>query len=732
MLALLIACASFCAAGEAETKAPAPVDLEVRRLVVRAKDQLAAGDAEHSIKILENILDQYPTSPARFEVYLILGRYYIAQHQEPKGVHYLTSMKNMVKNNAETLKPEEKDMYVEGLYWTGIGFYQQPGQSSQALSALRQLVTEYPNTIWANQAYYYIGMCHFQRRSWSNAIEALNLVGTSVDPESPSVEYVEAGWRFYVKIDDADLPVLRRLGKDVKVSVSTKSGDKEVITCAPLNSQGNIYIGSIATQVGKGVSGDNTLQIVGGDAITAHYVDDKTESGKSDVSRDSTVQVVSTASLNFTMGTYESRVPAAYQNQPLFVLLTDLDLDVSDKADEVKVKLVSRYKKANDDDEDKPAAAGAAKAPAHPSALDDDDVKEVRWETRDEVIVTLKELGEGATIHSGRFGNSVKIVPFVTGQAVDKADDKLVCELEDEVLATYVDELHINGKFPRTVTCNSPVIGEIENRPHADTHTPVEAADKAEKAIIEALSSLELGRIFKSMGLMKGSIEKCDEGLKQIEDVIMMKEPIPSDKREEAFHIKWELYMVKDDYRSAISTCRLFNKLFPQSPLVDQALMNIGSIKAEAKSYDEAIQIFSELLALPTSQVKAEAQFRMAQALENHPHVNKERAIEAYKTCAEKYSSSPFAGQSLNKLVDFFMKTGDYVQANDMLERIFQDYPDAEFLDTMLFKWVEVAAALNDIPKAKEKCSKLIADYPSSKNAQYARDLLPKLEAGKK
>ena len=37
-------------------------------------------------------------------------------------------------------------------------------------------MTEYPNTIWANQAYYYIGMCHFQRRSWSNAIEALNLV----------------------------------------------------------------------------------------------------------------------------------------------------------------------------------------------------------------------------------------------------------------------------------------------------------------------------------------------------------------------------------------------------------------------------------------------------------------------------------------------------------------------------------------------------------------------------
>ena len=38
------------------------------------------------------------------------------------------------------------------------------------------------------------------------AIEALSLVGTYVDPSSPSIQYAEAGRRFYVKCDDETNP----------------------------------------------------------------------------------------------------------------------------------------------------------------------------------------------------------------------------------------------------------------------------------------------------------------------------------------------------------------------------------------------------------------------------------------------------------------------------------------------------------------------------------------------
>ena len=41
------------------------------------------------------------------------------------------------------------------------------------------------------------------------------------------MDYVEAGRRFYVKIEDDDLPVLRRLGKQVALVVTTSKGDAE-------------------------------------------------------------------------------------------------------------------------------------------------------------------------------------------------------------------------------------------------------------------------------------------------------------------------------------------------------------------------------------------------------------------------------------------------------------------------------------------------------------------------
>ncbi len=40
--------------------------------------------------------------------------------------------------------------------------------------------------VWANQAYYYIGMCHFAQGKWSKAIESLNLSARSSTPPAPA------------------------------------------------------------------------------------------------------------------------------------------------------------------------------------------------------------------------------------------------------------------------------------------------------------------------------------------------------------------------------------------------------------------------------------------------------------------------------------------------------------------------------------------------------------------
>jgi TolA-binding protein len=157
--------------------------------------------------------------------------------------------------------------------------------------------------------------------------------------------------------------------------------------------------------------------------------------------------------------------------------------------------------------------------------------------------------------------------------------------------------------------------------------------------------------------------------------------------------------------------------------------MGIAKIRMENKEYTAAISVFSQVLSLPKSTAKAEAQFRIAEATERNSKPGSEAAIAQYKLCAARFPDSAFAGPALAKLVDYHIEKNDFAQANELLEQIFQDYPDADFLPSMLLKWTLVAYKSGDIPKAREKCSKLLFEYPESSFAASARKILPQIEA---
>jgi TolA-binding protein len=671
--------------------------------------------------MFETIIEQYPASQVRYEAYLALGKHFLDARDQLRGINYLRHL-NELKKPDEELKGRAKELYLEGLYLTGVAHFQMR-QFSTAFPILRKITNNYPNTVWANQSYYYIGMCHFAQGNWNKAIKALSLVGTFVDPTSPTVQYAEAGRRFYVKVEDGDLPVLHRLGKEVDVAVSTAKGDKETLRCISLPGDQGIFITSIPTEVAPAKAGDNVLQVVGGDVITTGYVDDNTKEGEKNVQRQKQVKVVSTANLRFTLGTFEEKASAAFIGQPLFTLLHDVDQDTSPKRDTVTVRVLSRYKQVV---EEAVAAEGLG------AALEIRGEEE-RHEIRDEVMLKLGELGEGAIVHKGRFGGSVRLEPVVEGRPIDKTDQALTCAVNDEILATYVDERHIGGESLRQAVATIKVIGEIDGRPRATQNVVPDAVLKAKKNLVEATAYLELAKIFRSMGLMKGAGEKAEEGLERVDTIIKIQSPIPSALREEAFKLKWELYIVQDDFSNAIATCRLFHRLYPDSPFVDQALMGIGKIRMENQEYREAIGVFRQILSLPNSQAKAEAQFRIAEATEaqgaeaQRPE-SSEAAIQQYKLCADRYPESEYAGRSLAKLVDYYVSTRDYARADSLLEQVFQDYPDAGFLDSMLLKWVLVAYRTGDYQKSFNKCSQLIFEYPASAHAKKAKQILPKIE----
>ena len=533
------------------------------------------------------------------------------------------------------------------------------------------------------------------------------------------------------------------------MTVTSASGDSETVSLVPLPGDENVSIGSVATALGTAVKGDDVLQVIGGDTIRTTYVDGNTLDGKKDIDRSREVKVVSTASLLFTRGDYDSQAVAAFLGQPVFVVLADADLDVSAKADSAKIRVMSRFKEEAEEEEEGGSRTGVDIEKILRS-------EEEAWRTRDEITVTLEELraivtsaapaaGETGTasaaagtdstaaadgpVHTGRFGGRFDLAAFLEDQPVDQSDEALTVAIGDQIVASYVDELHIAGPTPRTVTATTTVASEIDSKPRAVQYEVGDPVVAARKNLVEASAFLELGRIFRAMGLVKGATEKVGEGLSRIEPIIRQSGAIPASLTEEAFRTKWELHIVADDFNAAIQTCELFNRLYPESPFVDRALLQIGRIKEERKKPEEAIAVYRRILALPTSQIKPEAQYRIAQATEqsNNPAAA-EQAIVQYKLCAERYPDSPFAGESLGRLVDYHIEKKDNTAANDLLEQIFQDYPDAQFLDSMLLKWVVVAYRTGDFQKAYDKCTQLLFEYPASPYAERARATLPKIE----
>ena len=150
----------------------------------------------------------------------------------------------------------------------------------------------------------------------------------------------------------------------------------------------------------------------------------------------------------------------------------------------------------------------------------------------------------------------------------------------------------------------------------------------------------------------------------------------------------------------------------------------------EPKDIGKAMQILKSIISLPRSELKAEAQFRIAEAtLKRAVEAAKEEesgvpnlsgAMLAFKKCANNYPESSFAGQSLEKIANYYIQVQDYQRAMEMMDQVFQDYPDASFLDEMLLKWVIAAYRAGKFEIAGAKCEQLLSEYPDSKAAQKA------------
>jgi len=695
------------------------------RQEVKAKERLARGmelletsQDERAVKLLSSLPRLFPKSAVRFKAHLALGKHFMAKSEYDRAISQFNAVKGC----------PDADLSADSLYQTGICYFRM-SKYDKSFAALRKVTNEYAGSVYANESFYYIGQCHFKLGRWAKAVEALQRVGTSVSSDKKAKMGVaaEAGQELFFKVQDKDLVVLNRDGK-IKAKVVAKSGDTEVITMGTLGKDPSQYIGSIPTKLGAPKAGDNVLQIIGGDSVTATYMDENTSEGERNQKVLASVQMVSTAATGFTNGAYSEYVEGVIGNTESFLRVKDMDRDTTGGKDTVQVTVSTRYKVRQE----------AADVVASDSPEYANEQRREVWKVRDTITATLGET-EG---HSGVFvGKTVpRIVTDPTG--IDPGDKVLSAMKGDEMVCAYVDNRHMGGQDAIEVKGTTKVFIGKPNDVSIRHWLVDDPEQKARKNLIEAKIYLKLSGIFKDVGLSAKATVKAEQGIKRVNEVIRsgLKASMDRSIIEEAFMVKWELLLVQDKLGAAIGVCRTLMNLFPDSTLVDRALLKIGQAKMQGGDLGGAVGIFASVVRLKTSTLKAEAQYMIAQAYEQNTlkAANRAtaagrkynlaggmgRAISAYQKCAENYPDSAFAGPSLEKIANFYLLTKDYTRAGELMERVVQDYPDASFLDRMLLNWAKAAKGMGDSATAKAKCEQLLSEYPASSLAAEATAMI--------
>lgn len=325
---------------------------------------LEAGDARYSadetskaLEIWQSVIERFPRSKVRFAAHMRLGKHLL----ERERAH------DKARSHFEAAASEEnadEALRAEATLNVGICFYEARNYG-KCFAVMREVIEKFPVSAYVNQAYYYIGLGHFQLGHYSRAIEALDKVGTAFAETDSRVEKAEAGRRLFVKIEDADLAVLAP-GETIEVVCETTQGDKEPVVCYAVGRSVRVVLGSISTALGRPRPGNGVLEVRGDDRITVRYVDAQTSDRSFDRPVAKEVVVVGDALVAVMDGAFRDRLEGVVLDKAVNIQVVDADQDRSDAADQTTAT-VEVLRRKTQEELDAEAARAAAAAGTEPT-----------------------------------------------------------------------------------------------------------------------------------------------------------------------------------------------------------------------------------------------------------------------------------------------------------------------------------------------------------------------------
>ncbi|MDB5306110.1 MAG: Tetratricopeptide domain protein [Gemmataceae bacterium] len=751
-------------------------DRTARKLLEAGDARLEAGEPGKAVEVWQSVIERYPRSRVRFDAHLKLGNHLLTKERafDRARTHY---------ESAATEDNPAEDQRAEATLKVGVCYFE--GRNyGKCFKYMRDVIEKYPVSPQVNQAYYYIGLGHFQQGHYSRAIAALERVGTALPPPEmgadgskpgPSAEVLEAGKRLFVRIEDADLAALEP-GKTVGVKVEVASGDVETVECFAIGRNVRVVIGSIPTALGKPRPNNGRLEIRGGDTITLTYRDVHTAAGAREQLVVKKIPVVGTATAAIMDGAYSETLQGVVLGRGMNLQVVDADFDLTEGADVLKA-VVEVYREKTP--EELAAEAGPGGAPPAPAAPVKGDANKLdRFKKIDKVDVILTEAkiarpapetvvlpppekpaeepkdGEkkpdaepkkdepkkapapvdppkppedDGSIHTGTFRAVVQLEKAEQAVATDQI---LQAQPNDLIVLTYVDAKNVSGDSRTVIFKARAVEGSLGSV--RVSQTQISDQELRVRTQLKTASALtNIGNRYKEFGLKQHADLKYQQAMTLCEEISAEAQKLGGRTLEETYVQLWKIYFEMDKLDLAAAMSQRLQRDFPNSEFVDAALLSLAQVARKQAQHQRAIGIYTSVLRLEKSPLRGEAQFGIAECYEEMAKTGEgagaaqlfDQSFQEYKKVFDQYPDSGRVGEAVAKMANYYYVQKDYARAIDVFETVLRTHPDAKFLDVILFNYGRCLYRLDKKTQARKQFDQMIADFPESPLAADAKKI---------
>ncbi|MFP6764820.1 MAG: tetratricopeptide repeat protein, partial [Planctomycetaceae bacterium] len=240
-----------------------------------------------------------------------------------------------------------------------------------------------------------------------------------------------------------------------------------------------------------------------------------------------------------------------------------------------------------------------------------------------------------------------------------------------------------------------------------------------------------IGNRYKEFGLKKNADKKYAQALMLCEDIMTEARRLGGRLLEETYVQLWTIYFQMDRLELAAAMAQRLQREFPNSGFVDDALLQLADVAREQGNVTRAIGIYTRLVRMESSQLRGEAQFGIAECYEKMAEEREgaaasqlqDRAFQEYKKVFDQFPDSGRVGEAVARMANYYYQQKDYARAVDTFETVLSNYPDAKFLDVILFNYGRCLYRMERRGEARRRFDQLIGDYPESALAADARKI---------